>query len=206
MPTGYTAKLMSEGQTFREFALTCARNFGACICLRDHPMDVLPTEDNINGDSYYKKRKSELDELLLNLRAMTPAEFSAHGEALKKTRLEQYKNSLAAQRAEIKKVADMREQVAQWNPPTDDHEGLKAFMLQQLNLSLEDDGFYVKQIRQLEELSGVRVAQIELESAEENLKRCEDALKREDKNARSSKMWIRALTESLNEDEFRRKA
>jgi hypothetical protein len=35
MPTGYTEKLMEKGQTFQQFALLCARNFGALVMMRD---------------------------------------------------------------------------------------------------------------------------------------------------------------------------
>lgn len=44
MPTGYTAAI-KYGITFKEFALDCARNFGACISMRDEPRETpIPDE------------------------------------------------------------------------------------------------------------------------------------------------------------------
>jgi hypothetical protein len=43
MPTGYTAMIEErEDVTFREFALTCARAFGACIMQRDNSLAEPP--------------------------------------------------------------------------------------------------------------------------------------------------------------------
>lgn len=39
MPTGYTHKI-KDGMTFKEYALRCARNFGALMDMRDDPMDA----------------------------------------------------------------------------------------------------------------------------------------------------------------------
>jgi hypothetical protein len=40
MPTGYTAGVADGTITeFREYALLCARAFGACIMLRDEPVE-----------------------------------------------------------------------------------------------------------------------------------------------------------------------
>lgn len=44
MPTGCTAKLHEDDQSFRDFALTCARAFGATIAMREEPLDAPPSE------------------------------------------------------------------------------------------------------------------------------------------------------------------
>jgi hypothetical protein len=59
MPTGYTAKLMEEGQSFPEFAMRCARNFGALIMMRDESLDV-PIPEQFEPSDYYRKKLSEL--------------------------------------------------------------------------------------------------------------------------------------------------
>ena len=43
MPTGYTTDIYNgKDVSFRDFALTCARQFGACIMQRDDPADEKP--------------------------------------------------------------------------------------------------------------------------------------------------------------------
>lgn len=41
MPTGYTADI-KDGITFRDFALRCARAFGATIMQRDEDISIPP--------------------------------------------------------------------------------------------------------------------------------------------------------------------
>ena len=39
MPTGYTAGIL-EGETFEQYALQCAKAFGALVMMRDEPSDA----------------------------------------------------------------------------------------------------------------------------------------------------------------------
>ena len=53
MPTEYT-HYIKDGISFKEFALKCARAFGACITMKEDPMDVeIP---KFKPDTYYHKR------------------------------------------------------------------------------------------------------------------------------------------------------
>jgi hypothetical protein len=61
MPTGYTAKLYDGDQKFQDFAMECARAFGALIEMRDEPMNAKipetfePSEHHVNGLERAKK-------------------------------------------------------------------------------------------------------------------------------------------------------
>jgi len=59
MPTGYTAKLCEGEQSFGEFALGCARAFGACVMQREDSMDDLPKAREHDGDVGYYSRALE---------------------------------------------------------------------------------------------------------------------------------------------------
>ena len=54
MPTGYTSKI-ADGIGFKDFALSCARAFGACIEMRDDPSDK-PIPNEFKPNDYHKKR------------------------------------------------------------------------------------------------------------------------------------------------------
>ena len=53
MPTGYTCHI-EDGTvtTLRQYALTCARAFGACASMRDEPLTVLPPS-KVEPDTRY---------------------------------------------------------------------------------------------------------------------------------------------------------
>ena len=56
MPTGYTSKI-GDDQSFKDFALRCARNFGANILMRDDPMDAEIKKYEV--EPYYMNRLTE---------------------------------------------------------------------------------------------------------------------------------------------------
>lgn len=61
MPTGYTHGVQDGTVTeFRDFALICARAFGATILMRDDPMDA-PIPDEFQSSTYHLDRLKELE-------------------------------------------------------------------------------------------------------------------------------------------------
>lgn len=134
MPTGYTAKLMELGQTFPEFIMGCARAFGALIEMRDSPNDA-PIPDKFEPSDYNAKRLIEARESLAKLKAMNAEERVAFGESAKAEDIERSRKYLEKALAENSRLEDMAAQVRAWTPPTEDHQGLKEFMLQQIDVS-----------------------------------------------------------------------
>jgi hypothetical protein len=134
VPTGYTVKLMESGQTFKEFVMTCARAFGACIDMRDSPMDK-PILEKFSASIYHAENIKKAKDLIESLNAMTEKEKLEYGEKLK---LEDVKNAqeyLEKREKEENRLIDMEGKVMLWNPPTSEHAGLKEFMLQQIGVS-----------------------------------------------------------------------
>ena len=137
MPTGYTAKLMGKGQDFREFVLTCARGMGACVTQRDDPMDEPPKKQK--PSDYHVKALAEARKLIADIQKMKPAARLVYGEKLKAAVVKGAKESQAKSLAEEKRLLEMTARVKAWTPPTNDHRGLKDFMLDQLRISSNGD-------------------------------------------------------------------
>ena len=67
MPTGYT-NIIKNDISFKEFTLRCARNFGACITMRDDAWDkeipkFKPTDYHIKELKKLRKKLSELKKM-----------------------------------------------------------------------------------------------------------------------------------------------
>jgi len=137
MPTGYTAKLMEEGQTFQEFILGCARAFGACITMRDDQNDA-PIPDKFEPSDYYAKNIVEAEEKLKWLKTMSETERTAFGEAEKAKEIDDLNSYINKTVVENIRLEEMEAYVNAWYPPTDDHLGLKKFMLEQIKISKND--------------------------------------------------------------------
>ena len=138
MPTGYTAAI-KDGIDFQSFTLDCARNFGACITLRDEPNGGKAIPDAFEPSDYHLRALQEAISKLSELAAM-PAEDCEHAakrdweqeKARVTQRIEEKRNLLAAYRS-------MLDKVNAWTPPSPEHEGLKKFMREQIEESIRFD-------------------------------------------------------------------
>ena len=136
MPTGYTAKLVDKGQDFREFVLTCARGMGACIMQRDDPMDEPPKRTE--PSDYHTKAIAEAQATMARLKGMPFEDRNEYGAHLRREAVRRAQKYLAENQAQNERLDAMAAQVRAWRPPTDDHAGLKDFMLEQISISKND--------------------------------------------------------------------
>lgn len=134
MATGYTAKLMKDGQTFQEFIMGCARAFGALIEMRDAPNGATIPE-KFEPSKYHAEQLIESKNELERLQSMNDSEKEAFGESAKEADVKRAEERLEEVRSENERLENMAAQVRAWNPPTQDHHGLKDFMLKQIGIS-----------------------------------------------------------------------
>src|ERR1044071_9143634 len=111
MPTGYTAKLYEgEDQSFEDFALGCARAFGASILMRDDSPNKPISIDAITDNSDYHVRAiRETKAEIARIMAMTPEEIrqAARSEFRdRKESDERYKTSRAEMRQRYEDMLD----------------------------------------------------------------------------------------------------
>jgi hypothetical protein len=140
MATGYTA-IIEKGVTFRQFALGCARAFGALVTMRDDAPDV-EIPEKFEPDDYNQKSLKEAVDELNRLNAMTDEQLSEAYSKQYNASLEGYNESLRKKTELKEKYESMLKEVEAWTPPTADHNGLKKFMAQQINESIKWDCDY----------------------------------------------------------------
>jgi poly-D-alanine transfer protein DltD len=203
--TGYTQALVDNNLDFPTFALTCARAFGVCISLRDESLDVLPPE-KIEENSYYLEQLKKTNEKFRLLNAMS-----------KKEALEWSRNEIARQIANLKKVKEevlakdeigkcraMVEKVEAWEPPTEEHIGLKTFMLQQLSESIRyassSTSYYDEGIEKLEKTNPDKFFQEEIEDVAKDLTRYGKEWEKELLRTQESNNWLKSLRDSLKSE------
>lgn len=135
MPTGYTAAVVDGSVTeFKDFALSCARAFGALVTMRDEPMDAaIPYE--FKPCSYNEERLGEASRRLADLANMTDEEISAASALALLEAMNAHDRYEAQCTLEERRIEAMEVKVAGWKPPTAEHADMKNFMLQQLAVS-----------------------------------------------------------------------
>lgn len=194
--TGYTQKLVEEGQDFKSFVLTCAHAFGACVTLRDEALSDHITEFKVND--YYPKAVKRAKVKLAKMEKMTPAQQLAYGERQKLATIKRYAKELIP-RDEIrnKRVQGMIDQVKDWEPPSDEHVNLKNFMLEQLDMSKEDDSYWRRALGQAEARDATTIFAEDLEAARHDVTYYTEQLEKEKERVRQRNLWVRQLVESL---------
>jgi hypothetical protein len=137
MPTGYTAPLEDGPMEFEAFVWRCARAMGALVMMRDDPMDA-PIPERFEPHPHYAeslmRAKSDLAEAL----GMDDATATARMEAEYEAAVASADKFDAANDAANARFADMLAKVRAWQPPTPDHQGFRAFMIEQLRISMHD--------------------------------------------------------------------
>lgn len=137
MPTGYTHAI-KKGIDFKTFVMGCARGMGACIMMRDEPSDA-PIPEWFEVSDYHTKAIEEARATLAKLESMTPEEAATQAKAAFDEEAKRQEEGIAKADNLRRKYESMLAQVRDWRPPTRDHEGLKRFMAEQIQESINFD-------------------------------------------------------------------
>ena len=198
MPTGYTADIANKEVTFREFALTCARAFGATIDMRDESMDAPIPEEFKPGD-YHSKKLVSLKDDLSKLESISAEDAKDLAEREYQENLKNHQDFISKKQELAKKYNVLLEQAQAWEPPTPEHIGLKDFMVKQLQQSLDFDCDIsgAARIYSLEQKTGGlwladKIAKVHEDIAYHTKGHAEDLAKTQSRND-----WVKALRNSI---------
>lgn len=139
MPTGYTAYIQDGNiTTGKDFLKLCLRNFGIAINMRDEPLSK-PVPTQFESDPYYKKDYEKTVETRNKYRQMTFEEAKEKLIEKHKKDIESARKSLDEFIAEDERYMKVRNEIEKWIPPTSEHENVKKFALNQIDISLNTD-------------------------------------------------------------------
>lgn len=194
MPTGYTYPVVEGKVTeFRDFALGCARAFGALIMMRDDAADA-PIPESIPADTdYYDKCIAAEAQRIEEIKAMSAADADVEARTAYEEAMGSRTVYLSIKELEAERLNAMLQKVRAWQPPTPDHLGMKEFMIDQLSISMPDD--YVPAIPVLLDGATWRAQQLnELSAALDRHARDRD---KEIERAKGRNDWLAKLRQSL---------
>ena len=204
MPTGYTAGIIDgEITTFEQFATQCTRAFGATIHMRDNPLGS-PYEPRTPSE-YYSNSLQSQREKLEETKTMTDEAIVQDFETLLKDSLEYHERELEKTKVNLGRLNSIMESAKSWVPPTEDHEGVRDYMIDQLEITIKADGdpsYHVNKIvqakKELEEGIDPKVYR------EEKIKEIEDRIsyygaevQKELERCKQSNDWMDKFLESI---------
>lgn len=193
MPTGYTAPIINEGITFKQYALSCARAFGALLPMRDEPSNA-PIPDEFKASDYHEKElvkaKKELtDYMLLDEDALLKLyEYEQQKE------IEQHNKWNAQKDEQRAKYEAMLLEAEAYIAPSEDHVGYREFMIKQIKESIDFDCTHFEAPERLSFIDWKSKYLKHLHWAVEYHAKCNDE---EVQRTRDRNKWIKQLKESL---------
>jgi len=198
MPTGYTDKI-KNGISFKEFAMGCARAFGACITMRDDSSNKKIPEE-FKPSLYYKKLKDDAVLKLISLKYMNieEADKSAFLEyEKKKSDNEKYDKG----KVDLKEKYDsMLLKAKKWVSPSEDHNGFKNFMISQIEDSIKFDCTIYKSDK-VKKLTGEEWLKLHISKAEGNIVYYDKEHIKELEKTNKRNLWIKQLRNSMKNEQ-----
>ncbi len=195
MPTGYTDALhKGEPITFEQFVLNCSRAMDAAFHQRDDSADA--ELSMLTLAPYYEENVTAAKAALAEAEARTLDEWAerqgnAHSEAVNYR--EEYLRDKAAILA---RYESMHDHVVAWEPPTEEHVGLKRFMIEQLESSIAFDcGPYTPDVPEV--LPVTEYASRQIARAIKDVADAYERLGAEKLRVAGQNSWVRMLRESL---------
>tara|TARA_R110000744_G_scaffold10369_13_gene32418 strand:- start:6252 stop:6860 length:609 start_codon:yes stop_codon:yes gene_type:complete len=198
MATAYTEDI-ENGITFKEYAYSCARSFGALASMRDEPGDAdIPEEFEV--DSYH------LDEIERYKKELEILESMSMEEVILKAK-KRFEDEVKYNKDRIIKKDKLREKYNQmimyaskYTPPTDQHVEFKNFMISQLVTSIEYDCDTSYQQRALEtekQQTGEEWLKRHIQDAKKSIRYHDKAYDRALQGLHSKNEWLKLLRESI---------
>jgi hypothetical protein len=189
-------KLVEKGQTFEEFILTCAKAFGACIEMRDDPLDT-PIPDKFKGDSYYEKEMERSAVELKKLESMSESARVKLGTERRQKNLDSIEDRLKEIDVQNARVTNMVVLVNKWEPPSHDHVELKVFMLEQLKLSFNDPVYWRNMKKLVSSKSPVQYYMDEVNTTKEHIEYASKNHMEDLERLKERNLWIKQLRDSI---------
>jgi len=173
MPTGYTYGIIDGSvNTFKEFATKCMRNFGALIHMRDDPSKEPYRKRTPSNYHLNALKKAQTD--LKNAQTRTDDKLISSEKILLRDEIKRLRKRIEETKMARIKLEAILEQANEYKAPTDDHKGIKKFMIEQLTSTIEQDGscpYSVKALATAEEqMKNLNPAVIRAEKIEDATK------------------------------------
>lgn len=201
MPTGYTAPVKDgEITSLTDFALTCARAFGAMVLLRDSDQSLEATRKFIEDGSYAENSSYNEDRLaqcrarLAELQAMSDEDVLAAAQKAHDAVVAGNAAYEEKRLVELARYEAMLERVEAWEPPTEDHVSFKEFMLSQLRESIEFD---CRPLSMPVPVVSLAWRDEQIERATKDITYHEDQIQKERERNAGRVAWVTALLDSL---------
>lgn len=196
MPTGYTAGVADGTITdFTDYAIQCARHFGACIMIRDEPLSSEIPE--FQPCDYNAKALTDAEETLSQFLAMKESKRRELHAAEHANNIEAAERGIAEKSEQRQRYEAMLAKAKAFRVPSPDHDNYAKFLVSQLEESIQwdcDTSYYdeIKQPMSFESWQSKKIKDLHRDIEHHRKSHREEVERTESRNR-----WVRQLKESL---------
>lgn len=190
MPTGYTEELTKKDVSFERFVLTCAKAFLGRMKEMSGPIP-----EHFSPSDYDEKEIRQNQVKLASLEAMSDEQAQAAADKDYEKAFKDRERYTQEVRALRERLMAMRTKVADWQLPSRDHEGLREFMIEQLDYTIDHDGKVLgdpPKKKSGKDLKAEKVAYLKDEIAYHEKKQ-----RTEIRDTEQDNLWVKQLRDSL---------
>lgn len=186
---------MESDQSFREFALGCARAFCACVMIREEQIegDIPEFKPSLHNLRELEEAKAERHHLI----EMSDEERIKFGQAKKDEEIENCEKYLSREVIENLRLSIMRDKVLAWKVPSKDHVELKSYMLDQLKISAHSLQYSENRLRDAKTSFARDYYDRALDEANRAIEYNENAQLEENSRTNDRNRWVNELKASL---------
>jgi hypothetical protein len=205
MPTGYTSGILDgEIKSFPDFAKLCMRAFGATIHMRDEDLGVRWIPRTIEQNDYNLKNIERCKDSLNRLLTTKDSELVSDEKKSLEKRIRYHKKKVREIKKVRKNLDAFLEEANSYTPPTEDHHGIKEFMINQIQMTIDHDGSWKYHDEQIDLLT-TRLLNIdpailriqETERIEKELAYHQKQLDEEKERCEKANGWVESFLKSL---------
>lgn len=197
MPSGYTAGVADgEVTEFREYALRCARNFGALVMMRDEPFDA-EIPEKLEPSTYHAENLEKCRQELMDLECATEEEIQAMVDADYEKLCAICSEALERKRTERQRYESMLEKARAYVPPTEDHKEYAEFLVKQLEESIKwdcDTTYYEDETKRFDRATW---KERKMQKLRENISHHTKGQREENERTEKRNRWVADLRKSL---------
>lgn len=194
MPSSFTARIESgEVTTVQEFATDCAHGFFHDVGL-ETPLAEVASSFGSGSVDYHAGGLAEAEQRLAEVSVWTEEDATEAARRYNQDNLKGYLSHVRNNRDMMGRYGAMAVQVDAWEPPTEDHQGLKDVMVSQIQESTRG---YTRPVERPEKIDGSTLRAQEIEDAQQDVARHTERL--DEANAERSKVvqWVVDLETSF---------